>query len=101
VRFNEGQVLTIALFAAILVALGSLVLAANGVPNLVALQRVRQSLGELAVALLQQNSTLRDQIKRLRSDDRFLESSARHELGFVRSDETVYRFRRSAKPAQP
>ena len=93
--------LTIVLFVAILLALGSLVLARDGIPNLLALGRERQRLGEQAVALLQQNATLRDHIKRLRADDRFLESAARHELGFVRSDETVYRFRRSAKSTQP
>jgi len=101
VRLNGGQALTIALFAAILLALGSLVLARDGIPNLVALGRERQRLGEQAVALLEQNATLRDQIKRLRSDDRFLEAAARHDLGFVRTDETVYRFPRSAKPTQP
>jgi cell division protein FtsB len=97
VRWSGGQVLTIVLVVAIAIALGSLVLARDGIPSLLALRRERQRLGEQAVTLLQQNTTLREQIQKLRTDDRFLEALARHELGFVHSDELVYRFRRSAK----
>jgi cell division protein FtsB len=90
--------LTLGLVAAIFVVLGSLVFAPDGIPSLVALKRERQRLGEQAVALLEQNTVLREQIERLRSDDRFLEGLARRELGFVRTDELVYRFRRPPKP---
>lgn len=90
--------MTAVLALGILLVLGPLVLARDGIPSLVALRRERQQLGEQAVALLGQNTALRDQIRRLRSDDHFLESAARRELGFVQSDETVYRFHRPAKP---
>ncbi len=93
--------LTFGLVAAIVVVLGSLALARDGVPNLLALRRERQRLGEEAVAVLQENSTLRDQLARLRNDDRFLERLVRRELGFVGPGEVVYRFRRPPKEAAP
>ena len=96
-RWSGGQILTIALVLAIVAVLGSLVFARDGIPSLLALKRERQRLGEQAVALLEQNTSLREQIERLRTDDRFLEGLARRELGFVRDDEIVYRFRRPAK----
>jgi cell division protein FtsB len=94
-------VLTLGLVAAILIVLCSLVLASDGVPNLLALRHERQRLGEQAVALIQDNSALRDQIERLRSDDRFLEHLARRDLGLVGAGEVVYRFRRSPKGLTP
>jgi cell division protein FtsB len=99
VRWSGGQMLTLGLVVAIVVVLGSLVFAPDGIPSLVALKRERQRLGEQAVALLEQNTALREQVDRLRTDDRFLEGLARRELGFVRSDELVYRFRRPPKTA--
>ncbi len=101
VRWSGGQVLTTVLVAAIGLVFVSLLFAQDGLPALVALRGERQRLGEQAVALLQQNAALRDQIRRLRSDDAFLEQEARRELGFVRDDEVVYRFRRPAHPPAP
>ncbi len=101
VRWSGGQVLTIALVVAIGAVLASLLFGRDGVSSLLALRRERQRLGEQAVALLQQTGTLRDQLKRLQNDDRFLEGIARRELGLVRPDEIVYRFRRPPKPTAP
>jgi len=101
VRWDGGQVLTLGLIAAILIVLGSLVLARDGVPNLLALRHERQRLGEQAVAVLQENATLRDEIARLRDDDRYLERLARRELGLVGPGEVVYRFRRPPKQGAP
>ena len=42
---------------------------------------------------MQRNTRLRADITRLRTDDRYLEALARRQLGLVRPDETVYRFR--------
>jgi cell division protein FtsB len=97
VRWSGGQTLTIGLLAVIVFALGSLLLAPGGIPNLLALRAERQRLGEQAVALLQQNAGLREQIQQLKTDDRFLEALARRELGMTRPDEVVYRFRRAPK----
>jgi cell division protein FtsB len=73
----------------------------DGVAHLLTLRGERQRLGEEAVALLEQNTALREQVKRLKTDDRFLEALARRDLGLVRPGEVVYRFRRPAKPAAP
>lgn len=89
--------MTIVLLLAMVAVVGSLLFGRDGAASLLALRAERQRLGEQAVALLQQNADLRDQIERLRTDDRFLESFARRELGFVRPDEVVYRFHRPAK----
>ena len=101
VRLGGGQALTMALVAAIVLMLCSLMLPSDGIPSLLALRRERQRLGEQAVALLQQNAALREQIHRLRTDDRFLEGLVRRELGLVGSDEVVYRFRRAPKGVAP
>jgi len=66
-----------------------------------ALRAERQRLGEQAVALLQQNAGLREQIQQLKTDDRFLEALARRELGMTRPDEVVYRFRRPPRGMTP
>ncbi len=101
VRWSGGQAVTIVLILAIALVLGSLLLMPDGVPSLLALRRERQRLGEEAVALLQQNDALREQIHQLRTDDRFLEELARRELGLVRPDEVVYRFRRPPAATTP
>jgi cell division protein FtsB len=85
------------LLAAIALVSGALLFSPDGVPTLLTLRLERQRLGEQAVALLQQNESLRQQIRRLGTDDRFLEEVARRQLGFVAPDEVVYRFRRPAR----
>ena len=101
VRWSGGQTLTIGLVVIIGLVLSSMLLAPGGIPKLLALRAERQRLGEQAVALLQQNAALREQIQQLKSDDRFLEAIARRELGMTRPDEVVYRFRRLPKGMTP
>ena len=67
------------LVLAIVFMLASLLVVPDGVGSLLALRRERQRLGEEAVALLEQNDALREQIHRLRTDDRFLEELARRD----------------------
>jgi cell division protein FtsB len=100
VRWSGGQTLTIGIVVIGLV-LTSMLLAPGGIPNLLALRAERQRLGEQAVALLQQNAALREQIQQLKTDDRFLEGLARRELGMTRPGEVVYRFRRAPKGMTP
>lgn len=88
--------LTGSLVVAIVAVAGTLLFGHDGVSGLLALRAERQRLGEAAVRRLEENTALREQITRLRTDDRFLEGLARRELGFVRSDEVVYRFGRRA-----
>ena len=101
VRWSGGQTLTIGIVVIIGLILGSMLLAPGGIPNLLALRAERQRLGEQAVALLQQNAGLREQIQQLKTDDRFLEALARRELGMTRPGEVVYRFRRAPKGLMP
>ena len=72
----------------------------QGVAHLLHLRTERRRLGEAAFALLQRNNHLRADITRLRTDDRYLEAFARQQLGLVRPNETVYRFRRPSPSPQ-
>ena len=74
---------------------GSTLLGEHGVAHLLRLRAERQELGQAAFALIQTNNRLRGEIQRLRTDDLYLEGLARTQLGLVRPNETVYRFRRS------
>jgi cell division protein FtsB len=73
---------------------GSALFGGHGVAHLLRLRAERQELGQAAFTLLQTNNRLRGEIARLRSDDLYLEELARRQLGLVRPNETVYRFRR-------
>lgn len=66
----------------------------HGIAHLLRLRTERGTLGATAFDLMQRNTQLRADIARLRSDDHYLEALARRQLGLVRPDETVYRFRR-------
>jgi cell division protein FtsB len=89
-----GQVLSAALLLAIAGVTASALLGEHGVAHLLRLRAERRALGDTAFGLLQQNDRLRDAIVRLRTDDVYLESLARRQLGLVRPNELVYRFRR-------
>ena len=92
-RVGGGQVLGAALVLAIVgVALSSL-FGDDGIAHLLRLRAERRALGGTAFALLERNQDLRRQVERLRSDDLYLEGLARRELGLVRANEFVYRFR--------
>ena len=89
-----GQVLTAALMLAIVGVAASALVGEHGVAHLLRLRGERRALGETAFALLEQNRRLRDAIARLQTDDVYLEGLARRQLGLVRPNELVYRFRR-------
>ena len=72
----------------------------HGVAHLLRLRAERRALGETAFALLERTDQLRADITRLRTDDRYLEAFARRQLGLVRPNETVYRFRRPPRDAR-
>jgi len=93
-----GHGLTAFLAVAIVAVAGSVLFGGDGVAQLRRLRAERQQLGQAAIALANANHALREQIGRLRHDDLYLESLAREELGLVRPDEIVYRFRRAARP---
>ncbi len=63
-----------------------------GPRDLLALRAHQLSLVHVRQHLLAENAVLRNRIGKLRSDDAYLERLIRHELGYARSDELVYRF---------
>jgi len=65
----------------------------RGVLRAIQANRHKESLAEQARQMEAANQNLRQEIERLRSDQRYLESIARRELGMVREDERVYQFR--------
>ena len=89
-----GQVLSAALVLAIVGVSVSTVIGEHGIAHLLRLRAERRALGDTAFGLLQANRRLRDAITRLKTDDVYLEGLARRQLGLVRPNELVYRFRR-------
>jgi len=83
---------------AIVAVATSLLAGSEGVARYMALRAERQDLGAAAVRRLQENTALRAEITRLKTDPRYLEAMARRHLGLVRPDEYVYRFRTADEP---
>jgi cell division protein FtsB len=94
VRMGGGQVLGGALVLAIVAVAVSLVVGEHGIAHLVRLRTERRALADATFTLLTRNQGLRGEIDRLRGDDLYLEGLARRQLGLVRPEEFVYRFRR-------
>jgi cell division protein FtsB len=94
VRIGGGQVLSAGLALTIAGVAASVLLGEHGVAHLFRLRAERQGLGQTAFGLMESNARLRDEIQRLRTDDFYLEGLARRQLGLVRPNESVYRFRR-------
>jgi len=65
----------------------------QGARHLGRLRAERRQAAEATFALLRSNAQLRDEIDRLRHDERHLEQLARRQLGLVRPGELVFRFR--------
>ena len=81
------------IFGGVLVMLVLSALLGNlGPRNLIALQSHRAALEARRNQLAADNTAFRTHIQRLRSDDRYLERLIRHELGYARPDELVYKF---------
>ena len=89
--------------AACAVALVLFVVAAvNGERGLIHLLRLRSEQRELehvAFQLQQRNEALRQRIRRLQSDDAYIEKLARERLGLAKKGEIIYRV--TAAPAEP
>ncbi len=88
-----GQLVTVALAVTIASVVVSLLFGEHGIPHLLALRTERRAIGEATFGLFQQNARLREQAGRLKTDDLYLEALARRQLGMVRPNEVVYRFR--------
>ena len=88
-----AQVLNGALVLAIVAVAASVAVGEHGVAHLLRLHAERRALGDTAFTLLERNQRLRREIERLRTDDLYVEEMARRQLGLVRPNEFVYRFR--------
>jgi len=65
----------------------------NGFLNLYRMELERQANVERVQQITRDNQVLMDEIQRLRSDSRYIETVARRELGLVGERDLVYRFK--------
>ncbi len=93
-RIEGRQALNAAFLLAISGVTASVLVGEHGIAHLLRLHAERRALGQTAFGLMERNARLREEIGRLRTDDVYLEGLARRQLGLVRPNEFVYRFRR-------
>ena len=96
-----GRLLSVVLLLASVTVTASALVGEHGIPHLIGLRAERKDIGRTAFALLEENARLRDELRRLKKDDLYLEQLARRQLGLVRPGEIVYRFRRSTRDGRP
>jgi len=96
-----GRLLSMVLLLASVTVTASALVGEHGIPHLIGLRAEREDLGRTAFALLEENARLRDELRRLKKDDLYLEQLARRQLGLVKPGEIVYRFRRSTRDGRP
>ena len=86
-------------------ALGALILnciyGPLGPRDLLILRRDRSQISAKRDQLLAENTELKERVARLRSDNLYVQSMIRRELGYSRPDEFVYRFRDSQSGGNP
>jgi cell division protein FtsB len=68
----------------------------GGFIHLYRMEKERQAYLERIRILEEEKQNLLEQINRLRSDEEYIESEARKELGLLRENEVIYRFDREA-----
>lgn len=68
----------------------------NGLVELIRLKSTRQSIIEKNESLVQENMQLYRTIDRLQNDLSYVENVARQELGMIRSDELIFKFKSAA-----
>jgi len=96
-----GRLLSVVLLLASVTVTASALIGEHGIPHLIGLRAEREDIGRTAFALLEENARLRDELRRLKKDDLYLEQLARRQLGLVKPGEIVYRFRRSTRDGRP
>jgi cell division protein FtsB len=89
-----ARIVATALVLGIAAVSGSAVFGEHGVRHLRRLRGERRELARQAFALLERNAQLHRDVERLRSDDLYLETLARRQLGLVKPGEIVYRARK-------
>jgi cell division protein FtsB len=90
----EGRMISVVLLVTTTVVLTSALFGRQGARHLGRLRAEREQVSDATFALLRGNAQLRDEIDRLRHDERLLEQLARRQLGLVRPGELVFRFGR-------
>ena len=74
----------------LLIALGD-----NGLVEMIRLRAAHQDLLETNMALTRENMQLYRAIDRLQNDPDYVETVARRELGMIRADEVIFKFKTS------
>ena len=90
----EGRTISVILLATTALVLISALFGRQGGRHLGRLRAERQQVADATFALLRGNAQLREEIDRLRHDERLLDHPARRQLGLVRPGELVFRFDR-------
>jgi cell division protein FtsB len=70
----------------------------NGLIELKRLQRRHAALVQENEGLNQENARMYSSIDRLKNDPDYIENIARQELGMIRSDELIFKFKDDSKP---
>jgi cell division protein FtsB len=70
----------------------------NGLIELKRLQRQHADLIQENTSLNQENARMYGGIDRLKNDPDYIENIARQELGMIRSDELIFKFKDDSKP---
>ncbi len=63
----------------------------NGLLDLIRMKRQVRNIEAASKSLAEENTRLRGEIERLKTDDKYLEEMARKRFGFIREGEKVYR----------
>ncbi|MEK7841998.1 MAG: septum formation initiator family protein [Deltaproteobacteria bacterium] len=64
----------------------------RGLVRIYKLSKERDSIKTYNEKIKEENTAMRDEIKRLKTDDKYIETIARKELGMVGKNELVYQF---------
>ncbi len=84
-----------AIFLVMFTLLVVIILGDNGLVELNRLRHTHQDLMETNARLTQENVQLYRAIDRLQNDPIFVETIARRELGMIRPDEVIFKFKRT------
>ena len=73
----------------------------RGLVHLIQMEKERTSQVERIGRLERENKELLEEIQRIRTDQEYIESMGRRELGLIKDEEVLYRFDRNEKAARP
>jgi cell division protein FtsB len=73
----------------------------RGFVHLYRMEKERQEYVEKIQSLESENQRLLEEINRLRTDQEYIESVARRELGLIKDNEIIYRFNKKQKKVKP